>query len=203
MIKIIDILDDDLDKIYNDKKNRIDEIFNYYLSMHDYIEELEYIKEDYLEMLINISKAYTSLNISKKHLEEWHLSNNKKYRELSLINNSDNNNYIDLSKYKMTTSDLINKYKESYNYKAIINLFNLVEKDLFDYEIKYFFSMITMIEEIPFTSNSSNNLRIISNLINYIDNVYNFVLEKDKEYQKRDEEILEEENNNMKLSSNE
>ena len=203
MIKIIDIYDYDLDKIYNDKKNRIDEIFNYYLSMHDYIEELEYIKEDYLEMIINISKVYTSLNISKKHLEEWHLSNNKKYRELSLINNSDNNNYIDLSKYKMTTIDLINKYKESYNYKEIINLFNLVEKDLFDYEIKYYFSMITMIEEIPFTSNSSNNLRLISNLINYIDNVCNFVLEKDKEYQKRDEEILEEENNNMKLSSNE
>ena len=203
MIKIIDVYDYDLDKIYNDKKNRIDEIFNYYLSMHDYIEELKYIKEDYLEMIINISKVYTSLNISKKHLEEWYLSNNKKYRELSLINNSDNNNYIDLSKYKMTTSNLINKYKESYNYKEIINLFNLVEKDLFDYEIKYYFSMITMIEEIPFTSNSSNNLRLISNLINYIDNVCNFVLEKDKEYQKRDEEILEEKNNNMKLSSNE
>ena len=203
MIKIIDVYDYDLDKIYNDKKNRIDEIFNYYLSMHDYIEELEYIKEDYLEMIINISKIYTSLNISKKYLEEWHLSNNKKYRELSLINNSDNNNYIDLSKYKMTTIDLINKYKESYNYKEIINLFNLVEKDLFDYEIKYFFSMITMIEEIPFTSNSSSNLRLINNLINYIDNVCNFVLEKDKEYQKRDEEILEEKNNNMKLSSNE
>lgn len=206
--------EEELKSIYEEKVKEIDEVMTYTLKLQDYIEELYYTRNDYYQTIINISKVYNILRTSRYYLDKWYGLNDTSYREVLLIGNTllsnfihnQKNYFIDFknSKRGNITGDIISFYKSNY-YDEIYSLFTLYNSkiNLTEKELYLFLSSICLVPKISFSNDLNSNLKVIKDYYDYIDRTMSFVLEKDKEYQKTNKEIFKQENNDIKLSSDE
>lgn len=161
--------------LYDSNFEYLDNLMKYYLDLHDGIDEMEVIREDYYLLLINISKIYKLINKCIDYLNKWFELDMDKYREVSLIYDYGRGNYL---------LDLVSFYKENYNnleinIKELFDLYDLIYQ-ISDADYYLLFCLLGKINKIKFSKDIECNKKNINDLINYVENVYLFLEEYEK-----------------------
>lgn len=196
---------DEIKEIYEDKKNKVNELKNFYENLEQKFSESIYPAPYELLFLTNVSKIYNSLDYGNILLEKWYKSvvSNSKRRICLIHNHLSLDHFIDrkdaklinfdYSKYDSPVYDFVNFYKKHYYELDMIGLFNSYQyKYLYTYEeaLLLFINIIVM-DKVKLKKDTSYNTYIIHQLIEYIDITRNFILKEQKKYQKEDEEKLD------------
>lgn len=186
------------DDIYNSVINNCDYIKEYYSRLYDEIFHLKYHKPHEIMFIDNYSKINNTILFSRNELEKWYmLVSDKNNQRVALIHNnlklehylkSDNDYLIsfDNSRFDTPVIDLVKLYKEEYNkvnFSEVLNNY-LYHYSFNDDELKLFFVLITVLDEVHFDKDNFTNLKQIYNLCNYINKTEDLV----RPYYSQDEE---------------
>ena len=170
------------DDIYNNITNNCDYIKDYYSRLYDEIFLLKYHKPHEIMFIDNYSKINNTILFSREEIEKWYtLVSEKKNQRVALIHNnlkldhylkSDNDYLIsfDNSRFDTPVIDLVKLYKEEYNkvnFSEVLNNY-LYHFSFNDDELKLFFILITVLDEVHFDEDNFTNLNRVYNLCNYI-----------------------------------
>lgn len=186
---------DEIKKLYEETKNYISYLRNYYLDLQDYIETKEFFSPAEQVLMFNISSIYKSLNFAEQKLDDWYnlKSTQKRERQVQLHNNLSLEHFL-ISEDKY----LINWKLSSKNYvvydfiKLFQNEFDSLEMtSLFDiYQTKYKYTedeqfLFQAFLSIPpkLTFNKTNYINTINarKTINYVSKVFNFISKYNEE----------------------
>lgn len=195
---------DEIKEIYEDKKNKINDLKLFYEKLEQKFSEPIYPAPYELLLLTNVSKIYNSLEYGDILLEEWYKSiiNNKKRRICLIHNHLSLDHFLDrkdakiinfdYSKYDSPIYDFVNFYKKHYYELDMISLFNSYQyKYTYTYEeLLLLFITIIVPDKLELKKDVSYNTYLINQLIEYIDITRDFILKEQKKYQKEDEEKL-------------
>lgn len=177
------------DDIYNNVISNCDYIKEYYSNLYDEIFPLKYHKPHEIMFIDSYSKINNTILFSRNEIEKWYmLVSDKKNQRVALIHNnlklehylkSDNDYLIsfDNSRFDTPVIDLVKLYKEEYNK---VNFSEVLSNYLYHYsfnddELKLFFVLITILDEVHFDEDNFTNLNKIYNLCNYIDKTEDLV----------------------------
>ena len=195
----VELTENEKKEIYQDISSRIEKEINYYLDFQDRMEEIDsFPRLDYYYLLNNVSLLYQILYFAKEKLEVW-------FRGDSIILKSFCINNVSFSNFRFgekiffidckgsTVQNIVYNiedfYRENYLEGSMMEFFSIYEKNnllsFFDWNL--FFSLICIPRRIVFSNDVYQNTVCIQKTLKYIDNTFQFVLEKDKEYQKTNE----------------
>ncbi len=164
--------DDKYEDIYNKITNDMDIVFKYYNDLQDRIEEMFYPTEAFYYLIINISKIYHLLDLGRYFIDKWINTKSKVVRLIPNINKKT----IDS---KISICSLIDSlYKNS---KLSINDIKRIK--LYEGE---FYCLCGLISIVPIID--GKNINEVFDIINYVDNTYNYLLEKYEKEQKKDKD---------------
>lgn len=204
----IDYNQDELKEIYEDTNNLIDNLTKYYLDLQDYLEGIEFLSPAQYLLMKNISRIHYLLRLAKNNLEDW-FKDLENVREVLLINNVSLNNFrvgeasyfVDFKDAKngLVVYDLVNFYKNEVLNVDFFSLFSFYNSkyNLNKDELELFYTLICIPERITFTKNNYLDTLRVRRLVDYVGVTLEFLLEKNKEYQKAYQEKLKEENENV------
>lgn len=188
---------DDTKEIYENVIEKLDNIYKYYTSLQDEIEEHIYMSPAEMLLMNNISNIYLMLNLSRENIERFYkLSENKTKRRRVLLHGNLSLDHIleaderyliswNKSRIDIPVYDLTNFYKKDFERLEIESLYE-------EYQNKYkyteeeralFFSLINIPEVINLNHNNYINTVNVRHLINYLDKTINFTLKENKEDQ--------------------
>lgn len=198
---------DEIKEIYENKKNMINDLKNYYENLEEKFSESIYPSPYELLLLTNVTKIYNSLDYANILLEEWYkdIIKNKKRRICLIHNHISLDHFIDrkdaklinfdYSKYDSPVYDFVYFYKKHYYELDMTCLFNSYQyKYLYTKEeVLLLFISIILPNKIVLKKDISYNTYIIHQLIEYIDITRDFILKEQKKYQKEDEKELNKE----------
>lgn len=173
-------------EIYEDIKNNIMYLKDYYLKYFDLFLHDIYLSPSKYEFVRNYSKINSALNFCEKELDDWYdIIKNKKSERISLIHNnlslehfikSNGNDYLiswDKSKFDTPVLDLVNLYHNNFwelEFSTIYKKYLSINR-LSDEEQKLFFILISLVPEIEFT-NSNNEFECTKNMRKKLDYVF-------------------------------
>ena len=187
-----------IEKLYNQIKDKIIYLQNYYLDLQDYFESKIIPSPAAQLYLVNASKFHKALRFSLNKLESWYKEKNNQTIEriVQLHNNLSLEHLLKEDKYYLISwgkeikdyviYDFINFYKNEY---LNIELYELFEK----YQNKYkytkdekllFESLISIPEKILFNKSNFENVVDVRRQIDYIEKTNLFLL---KNYEKNQE----------------
>lgn len=197
------ISDDDFNKLYNYLYLKIDDTYKYYLRLQSKIEEKKFPSPGEFLLINNISMIYKLLDYSLYKLDS--LNNcDKDFHMCVLINkvSSDNfdGSFIDFNYYSKGISLFdLDLFFKNYYYANLISLFDRYWYNLSvnDCNLSLFLCLISIVWKVDFSSTNFNNCFRVRSLLDYVNKVFNFISEKDKENEKTNENKLEEEDNNI------
>lgn len=182
--------DDDLKNIYDSIYFNIDDLYKYYLSVQDKIEEVMYPSQSQYYLIINISLVYHLLDIGKFFLDKWMNSDNSIMREVLFFKDISYHNFIDGnivlfedSRFEKISYFLDKYYKSNY---LSSNLFDEIDAfisstSMSNSECFLFYSLIAISRKIDM-----NSLVDVNSLNYYVQETYNYLLKKYKEHQESD-----------------
>ena len=191
-----------LDNIYNDIKEKINKTRNYYLSLHDKIDEENYLFPAKYLLIRNISSIYNLLNKSEYYLEKWYSNKDRKIRYSYLIMNnsldnfivSDSCYFISFNNYKndLIILDFYDFYKKNIHILDMNMMIDIYEENFLftDNEKDLLYSLICIVDTISFTNNNYNDVLVVRKTIDYCDKTIKFLLEENKEDKKTYKEKL-------------
>lgn len=200
--------------IYEKIKKVLEEKERYYEELQNYIEEFSFPRVDYYYLINNISLFYKSIWTSRSFLEKWYEENPSIMMKAMTIQNvsldnfvfSSTSYFIDINScledYRIY--DLVNFYREDAlktSLSSLLKKYNS-QSPLTSSEQTLLNCLISIPDTIPFTNHIYQNTVKIKNSLDKIDKTFILVSEKNKEDEKTNKEKLEEENNNIDLSSN-
>ena len=192
------ITDNVIDDIYEEIKNNIEDIKQYYDQLMLEVESSLYMRPSYYLLARNISNVYKVIINASNNLEKWYKDINElKSIRVSIIHNNlslehfINNKIIswDNSKIGIPVYDLVKLYKNTYNEYDWVELINIYEDNfLLREEEKVLLNILISIpNKINFTSIEIDNVIKINEELNYIKLTNNFILNKDFTYTKNEE----------------
>ena len=165
-------------RIYEDLKNNVEYLYNYYSDMMSIIESKVYMSPSEYLLSRNISKVFIKLDELGIDIEEWYnLVENKKTIRNSLIHNNleinhiINKNLISFNKSKkdMPIIDLYKMYKKN-NLTNIDSLLEIYEKvyPLEEDEKKLLYILIGLPDIIEYKDKEYQNTINVRNMLNSI-----------------------------------
>lgn len=192
------ITDNVIDDIYEEIKNNIEDIKQYYDQLMLEVESSLYMRPSYYLLARNISNVYKVIINASNNLEKWYKDINElKSIRVSIIHNNlslehfINNKIIswDNSKIGIPVYDLVKLYKNTYNEYDWGELINKYEGNfLLREEEKVLLNILISIpNKINFTSIEIDNVIKINEELNYIKLTNNFISNKDFTYTKNEE----------------
>jgi len=169
-------------EIYEDIKNNILYLKDYYLKYYELFLHDVYMSPSRYEFVRNYSKINAALNFSESELDDWYsLVSNKKNERISLIHNnlsldhyirSDKDYLISWDKTKFDTPilDLVKLYQNNFWELEFSSLYQkyLSIATLSDSEQKLFFILISLVPEIKFDGNEFENTKNMRKQLDYI-----------------------------------
>lgn len=189
---------DELKKIYEENMTKLNYLNNYYHDLQDVIERKVYMAPDEYLLIRNISKVYDAIFFSINTLNSWYNEAKEKrsFRKALLHNNikvdhliSSNEKLLlswDKANSDFVIYDFLNFYKNEYNNLDMNKLFEI-------YQSKYpytaceqflFFSILSIPNKFVFKKHDLESEIEVYNFVKYIDKSRNFILKKNKKYQK-------------------
>lgn len=190
---------------YENLSKKIDNVYQYYLDLQDYIETKQYMSPAEYLLIRNISSIYLLLNYSKNQLEKWNKlsKENKKERHVLLNNNICLKNYIcfdkeyiinwDNSKEDNVIYDFIKFYKKEYLNFEMISLFEIYQSK-YQYtaeELSLFLSLITIPPKVILNSSNYINTLNVRKILLYVQKTHEFISKKDEKEKETDKEKFE------------
>lgn len=175
--------------IYEDINQKIMKRKEYYNNLMDIIETEVYMSPSHYFLARNITNVFNALDYCEYELKKWYeqVKELKKMRKSIIHNNLDlthylNNKLISWGKAKVDFPiyDIEQIYRKSYNDFVWDELLNdyLSQNMLHDEEIKLLYIIISIPDEIKFSSSEYQNTIVVSNLIQYISKTSEFVITK-------------------------
>lgn len=170
------------DELYNNIINNINYLKDKYSNLYDEIFPRKYYKPHESLFMDYYSKLNNNLLFLTEETNNWYnLVSNKKNQRVSLIhNNLDSSHFIksdkdylisfDYAKIDTPILDLVSLYKKMYDdidFKIMLDEY-LYHYSLYDDELKLFFILISIPEDIKLENNNYVNTKKIYNLINYM-----------------------------------
>lgn len=195
---------DEVKKLYEETKTKINYLRGYYFDLQDYIETKIYMSPAEYLLMKNISKFYKALNFAEQKLDSWYQEKSKQKNErlVQLHNNltldhfiKDKNPYLiswDNSKKGPVIFDFLNFYKNEYLNLEMISLFEI-------YQTKYRFSkeefllfesLLAIPDKITFTKTNYINTLEAKKKITYIEKTNEFLSKYNEKNQKSNNEEL-------------
>ncbi len=192
------ITDNIVDNIYNEIKQNIEEIKNYYDQLMLEAESSVYMRPSYYLLARNISNIYKVIIDASNNLEKWYKDINElKSIRVSIIHNNlslehfINNKVIswDKSKISIPIYDLVKLYKNTYNEYDWVELINIYENNflLREEEHLLFELLISIPNKVDITNIEIDNVIKINEELNYIKLTNNFISNKNFKYTKNEE----------------
>ena len=193
-----EVTEEKVKTIYEETKDYIIKLKNYYYSLQDYIEAKIYFSPAEYLLIRNISNIYEILNQSEKLLEEWYLLQQKEktwkiallHQNLKLSNlKEENNNYflINWDNYKkdLVIYDLINFYSNEYKELEMSQLLELYQSKypLSKTELKLLFSLLAIPPKLEFNKSNYENTVNTKYLIMYVEKIKDLILKYNKKDQ--------------------
>ncbi len=189
---------DEVKKIYEDTITKLDDTYNYYISLQDKIEEHIYMSPAELLLMNNISNIYLMLNFSRKNIEDYYKeSENKNIQRKVLIHGNlsldhiietDDRYLISWNKARIDSPiyDLLYFYQNDYDQIEISSLYETYQsKYQFTKEEKYlFFSLINIPNIVKLNKSNLIDTINIRKLVNYLDKTIKFTLKENEKNQK-------------------
>lgn len=193
-----DISIDEVKKIYEDIKFKIEDTYNYYSDLITLIEQKNFNSPSEYMLLRNCSSIFSCLNFCNKNIDDWYESmKEKKKIRLALIHNNLDINHLlrnsdnvliswDYAKRNMPIYDFIDLYKKNYNKFNFSELYKDYNKrfPLLKDEKTLLFVLLFIPERFNFTNNELLNTKNVSNLCNYLYVTDNLFMENKTEYSK-------------------
>ena len=169
-------------KIYEDLKNDIDYLFNYYNDLATSIESRQYFNPSEYLLITNISIIFSALNYCFNELDKWYeLVKDKNIRRYVVIHNNlsldhfikNKNSYLlswDNAKIDSPIYDIYKLYKKyafEFDFKDLLAKY---EKNypLLEEEKNLFYILISLPDKIELTSNIYSDCIKIEQLIDYL-----------------------------------
>lgn len=170
------------DNIFNNINDNCDYLQDYYSKMYDDLFHIKYHKPHEIIFIDYFSKINNTISFCKAEVEKWYtLVSEKKNQRVALIHNNlkldhfleGEDDYLisfDKSRFDTPVIDLVKLYKEEYNK---LDFSEVLKNYLYHYsynddELKLFFVLISLPDEIKFDNNNYKNVELITNLVNYI-----------------------------------
>lgn len=199
---------DKIKEMYETMGVKIETLTKYYLDLQDYCEAIEMFSPAQYLLMKNISRIHYLLRLAKNNLDSWY-SGTVNVREVLLINNVSLNNFrfgdrvyfldFKAAKNGIVVYDLVNFYKNEVLNVDFYSLFSfyLSKYRLHKDELELFYTLICIPDKLVFTKNNYYDVLRVRKLVDYVNVTLDFLLEKNKEYQKANQEEFKEENNNV------
>lgn len=192
------ITDNIVDNIYNEIKQNIEEIKNYYDQLMLEAESSVYMRPSYYLLARNISNIYKVIIDASNNLEKWYKDINElKSIRVSIIHNNlslehfINNKVIswDKSKISIPIYDLVKLYKNTYNEYDWVELINIYENNFLLREEEHilFDLLVSIPNKVDITNIEIDNVIKINEELNYIKLTNNFISNKNFKYTKNEE----------------
>ena len=180
---------DEIKKIYENVKNELYDLFNYYHNLNDYLDSELFLSPSQYLLLRNITLIYQMIDYSTKKIDFWYqLSSNCQKHRTCLIHNNislehlliNDNNYLvswDKSKIDRPVVDLISFYKKYYKLIKLEDVFRLYDSiNCLEEEEKCLLLIYLAIpKKIIFSTNEMDNVIITNNELLYLNKVYDFI----------------------------
>jgi len=177
------------DNIYTNITNNCDYLIDYYSRLYDDLFPLKYHKPHEIIFIDSYSKINNTISFCKSEIEKWYtLVSEKRNQRVTLIHNNlkldhflkGSDDYLisfDNSRFDTPVIDLVKLYKEEYDKLDFSELLNnyLYHFSYNEDELKLFFVLITIPDEICFKEDNYKNVELITNLINYINKTESLV----------------------------
>lgn len=181
--------EDDYKEIYEDLKNNIIYLENYYNELITIIDTKIYMSPWEYTLARNISKIFSTLYFLNNEIEEWYkLVKNKKKKRLVVVHNNleldhlliNEKEYLiswDKSKIDMPIFDIYKLYKKHGIEYDFSELFKRYEKKypLYEDEKKLLFILILLPSELELNKSEYENTKEVSNYIYYLEKTQDFI----------------------------
>ena len=192
------ITDNIVDNIYDEIKQNIEEIKNYYDQLMLEAESSVYMRPSYYLLARNISNIYKVIIDASNNLEKWYkdISELKSIRVSIIHNNLSLEHFInnkviswDKSKISIPIYDLVKLYKNTYNEYDWVELINIYENNflLREEEHLLFELLVSIPNKVDITNIEIDNVIKINEELNYIKLTNNFISNKNFKYTKNEE----------------
>ena len=193
-----EVTEEKVKTIYEDTKDYIIKLKNYYYNLQDYIETKIYFSPAEYLLIRNISSIYEILNLSEKLLEEWLLLQQKEktwkvallHQNLKLSNlKEENNNYffVNWDNYKkdLVIYDFINFYNNEYKELEMSSILELYQSKypLSKTELKLLLSLLAIPPKLEFNKSNYENTVNTKYLIIYVEKTKDLILKYNKKEQ--------------------
>lgn len=180
---------DEIKKIYEDFKEHLFSLFNYYNELNDYLDTITFLSPSEYLLLRNISLIYHLIDYGNRQLDLWYQlsSKQKKYRTCLIHNNIsidhlliNENNYLvswDKSKVDRPIFDLISFYKKYYKYIKLEDVLNLYDSiNCLEEEEKLLLLInLSIPSKLIINGNKLENVIEINNELLYLNKVYEYI----------------------------
>ncbi len=196
---------DEVKKIYEETKQKIEYLYAYYWDLQDYIETKVYMAPEEYLLIKNMDQIYRFLNFSKEKIEQWYQEkiNMTKERKVFIHNNitldhflASNQAYLihwDEARKDIVIYDFLNFYKQEYHKLEMISLFELYQSR-YPYtpeEKTLFLSLLALPWKVELKKDHYQNTIVVKELVTYMKKTRKFILKENKKDQKTNEEKLE------------
>lgn len=180
---------DDIKKIYEDTKNELFNLLNYYNELNDYLDKEIFLSPANYLLIRNISLIYRMINYGIQKIDLWYqLASSKiKYRTCLIHNNVSldhllikDNTYLvswDKSKIERPIYDIISFYKKYYKLVKLEDVINLYEQQncFLEEEKCLLLIYLSIPKKIIFSHNNMQDVIDINNEILYLNKVYEYI----------------------------
>ncbi len=165
--------------VYEDLKNKILNLKNYYESLNNKIDDEIYMSPSQYLLVRNISKIYASLNYSNYELDSWYdiVKNKDSKRVVTLHNNLRldhliNNHLISWNKSIIDSPiyDIYHFYKNEYKNLDFLELLKLYEKKypLLEDERRLLFILMSIPIKYEVESDEYSNTKKVTEILEYL-----------------------------------
>lgn len=179
---------DEVKKIYEETKEELHYLYNYYQAIQTMIEEEIYMSPANYYFILRVSKIYQVLNMGLFYIEKWYeQAHIKKTMRFVLNHNNltrdhlieEDNIYLTSwgkSSFGFPEADLENLWVNNYEYLELENLLQTYQSKykLYDDEYYLFLARLCKIKRIDFNKDEQNKMKEIIDLMKYIEKLENF-----------------------------
>ena len=176
---------DDIKKTYEDIKNDLVNLLNYYNELNNYLDTQTFLSPSEYLLIRNISLIYSMIDYGIKKIDIWYkLATECKKCRTCLIHNNISSDHLIVNDYNYLVSwdrskidkpiiDLLSFYKNYYSYLKLDDVFKLYENNncLYEEEKCLLLIYLSIPNKLVFTNNVMDDVIKINSEITYLNEI--------------------------------
>ena len=179
---------DEVKKRYEETKEQLEYLYNYYQAIQTMIEEEIYMSPANYYFILRVSKIYQVLNLGLFYIDKWYEQVHMKKTMRFVLNHNNlvkdhliENENIYLTSWTKSSfgfpeSDLINLWINNYEYLELENMIQTYQSKykLYDDEYFLFMAKLCIVKRIDFNKDEQTKMKDVIELMQYIEKLEDF-----------------------------